>query len=794
MADLRNRLITEFVTIGDQKSTQILNRFRKEIAATTLDTDKGRATAEKWAKSYAEISRVNSIGVISDQLQFAIRNGADWNEELLKVKATLTDIGASESEIQRVAQAAQNVRNAQLAEASAAARGGTGGGNRLATFGRELRINTPAIPIGGFSSEQGARAIEVFGKVSNSFGQMSGNAKLLATSAGAAAAGLVVLVAALSNLNESYAKQTRALIGSQEEVQRLRLTGSKEEIDAAIKQKQSEIELANARIEENKRVLNGLQEQAGPVGSALADVFNIAGVQELRKSTQDLEQEVQTASLAESRLAGLRNDTAVATRLAAEAERGIQEEVTKIRVRAAKNQIEAERFAIDATQKEFDERKLFLQQEIYILERAQGFLQDAGQAIPADMVERLADAKSQLTAMTDELEQYTIAHDKAREAVQRRLDLAAAEKQFEEDRTKLEMDGAQKRADITQKYTDRLVDLATQAADAATDALRKLEQKRADLETGLTRDLADEETKRGQKQLDLLIDFQRDEVKLKEDHAAKLKEILSKSDLAQQTAIQARDAIALDAAQTSGKQQADEEQASFQKEQRQRNRHFSEQLADLDTQFARERQQRQLKYQRDLADAQTAYDRQSEQDAINQQRKERDLAIQQQRERDQLQRTESQKLALLNKTHIAELTLISKSAQARAAIEQQLIDQLVVKAKAALGQINNYNTSGQVTKYGPIRTLASGGFLAAGHSAIVNELRTELFQSGGRTIPLPQGMGLFTPAQSGRVLPNGGGVNLNLNINGVSQSTVEATSRAQVLQIVNDVFDEQGVA
>jgi hypothetical protein len=299
----------------NQRAVAQLRSQRAEIEANRKAAKDAADTFKIWVDVERELERSNAINDLTADLIKAVKSGKDLDETLEGVKTGLQEIGATRSEIAGVI---------------SSTRAATGGGNgaALQTFGREARQAVPAVNIPGspVSTEGAFRVIEVAGRVQQAFGELSPTMQKTVAGAGALTLGLVALAAGFNAINEQFARQTRAVIDSQEEATRLRLQGSKEEIQAAIDAKAADDEITRARIEENKRLLDAVEGGAGPVGAALADVFNIAGVQELRKETQQLEQELSTNALATGRLSGLLQDEGVQARLTQEALEALRQE------------------------------------------------------------------------------------------------------------------------------------------------------------------------------------------------------------------------------------------------------------------------------------------------------------------------------------------------------------------------------------------------------------------------------------------------------------------------------------
>jgi hypothetical protein len=127
-------------------------------------------------------------------------------------------------------------------------------------------------------------------------------------------------------------------------------------------------------------------------------------------------------------------------------------------------------------------------------------------------------------------------------------------------------------------------------------------------------------------------------------------------------------------------------------------------------------------------------------------------------------------------------TIVAAMAQAEADAKRKLIEELL-RARGL-----NPTPSTTPNSSGGMRYLASGGYLPAGQSAIVNEGflgQRESFNTGGRSMMLPSGMGIFTPFKSGQVTNNSGGNTVNITVVG---SRDPASTAREVRRQVDDYF------
>ena len=78
-------------------------------------------------------------------------------------------------------------------------------------------------------------------------------------------------VAFFNAQNEKASQTVKDLIATQEEYYRVVSKGTTEQLQSAIDAQRAEAEILRARIDENRRIFAGLEEQIGSVGRAIAD-------------------------------------------------------------------------------------------------------------------------------------------------------------------------------------------------------------------------------------------------------------------------------------------------------------------------------------------------------------------------------------------------------------------------------------------------------------------------------------------------------------------------------------------
>lgn len=314
------------------------------------------------------------------------------------------------------------------------------------------------------------------------------------------------------------------------------------------------------------------------------------------------------------------------------------------------------------------------------------------------------------------------AHAKAvEEAKKKEEERARAIQQTARDIAQARLRESQAEAAAAQKRTQALQDIARKFLQASEDAL-----------ADLVNDQADMAQKLGQEQYDIMLDAQREEAKAARDHVKTLKDIRQKAALDEFNAARDRDFARLVEIRRGVEESIDEESERFAAERKEANIALRQRLRDAKTAYMRERADRLLDYQRQLSDLRIAKRREQQEARINYQR---DIAL--------LRQALSNEIAL--KKQALQATLAATKAWA-----------------ASMRSVFGGSTSGGSTvgkvPLNPYLKRATGGPLMAGQSAVVNERGSERYMSGGRTIALPAGMGLFTPFKSGIVQPAGDGI------------------------------------
>jgi hypothetical protein len=253
------------------------------------------------------------------------------------VRTATSDIEKLRTELERVNSTAatgartSNVSSSVVSAAATTARAGT---NSLSRIGQNLYA-MPSIPIPGTGL-----TTDMLGKVARSLGGVGVTLGQLGTVAAIAAPAVVLAAVAMDNLNkqlEGTQKTARALIATQKEYYTLIGTATSDQLDAAIAQKEREVEAARAAFAELDYIVTQGYAEARQIGGGLfasliggvAEVTNAGGTRELREARDKAEQELFNEEYALGRLTNARTAGATAANDMAEYERQLADARTK---------------------------------------------------------------------------------------------------------------------------------------------------------------------------------------------------------------------------------------------------------------------------------------------------------------------------------------------------------------------------------------------------------------------------------------------------------------------------------
>lgn len=365
--------------------------------------------------------------------------------------------------------------------------------------------------------------------------------------------------------------------------------------------------------------------------------------------------------------------------------------------------------------------------------------------------EETQDLSFQIDAYTRALNSNQVAQNDAKAAAeeygqtlkQQADDQQAAAQRVAQEEIQIRDRAAQEEAQILQRASDQRIALARRTAQMEQDALAKVQ---ADLNEGRIR--LDEQ------QADTRLEFHRQEARSARDHLRNLIKIRKDAEASEFELILNRDFAGLARQRRETDARLQEEQERYAEERQQRLVDLKNKLQDNQRSFQREREQRVRQYQQQLADIRRQQ--------INELQANSEAAtLDLQRLRDRLQA----ELAMKQSAYTRALELEAQYL----AIRERLLSGAISAAQA---QQQSSGSSSGGTGGGSLH-LAGGGPISAGQTALVNEGfagQRESFRSGGQSVMLPGGMGLFKPLRSGRVDSGGGGISISMPIS-VSGST-----------------------
>lgn len=351
----------------------------------------------------------------------------------------------------------------------------------------------------------------------------------------------------------------------------------------------------------------------------------------------------------------------------------------------------------------------------------------------------------------------------AKEVSDRNARVATVQQKYEDDSATIQERALQKKADIEKRYADRLVEIARQAADAAEAALTKLTQQREDLLTGLNRDLDKSQRDAAAKELDIQITAQREEVKALRDHQREVEQIRKDANAREVEFLVTRNFQGLYLSRLQTSRDIERSNDQFGATRTDRQSELQGQFEDLKRATQRERQERLIAYQQALVDAQTAYKRELLQ---AQQKRAAELMLARQEEQAALtlaSQAASNELRIRATMYQRDLQLAAQYGAAYVKTHDQMMQALVNRAEQRLAMTTGASggsTGGGGTR-GAVYLRAGGGDLQAGQRALVNERPGQRESFNG--VPFPPGLGMFIPAQSGKVSPGATGP-ITLNV------------------------------
>lgn len=650
--EIRNQIITEFKASGDQKVTAALDRVKSKHKDIIDRAVEANDVFKIWEDRVSNFDRNQTLRKISTDLAKAASKGKDLENALALAQKRLQEIGATSAESR---QAIEGAFDSASSRGASLARG----------LGRAARVNLPAIPLGQFSTEQIARGIEGLGAVQDAVGRLGVVGKAAALGVGAAVVAVAALLIDLKRKNDELKASADAALGGAKQYFELVSGGTKDSIEAGLKEARIREDAAAKNLAFQQSVLDGL-EQAVDAGGAFSRITTEAGVAvagitgsqpELRATREAVEaakKEYAEASGAVKAHEQALNSAEVATRSATEAE----EELRLAREKVlgsdeTRSQISTLADISSLTEKSVNDRIEAIKREQATINDyiGKGFITDP-ELLSELRDQRLPQLAIQLRFLTSTILPLVKAQDaeiKAKErAKQIYEDSVKAVRAFDESIADMTTQRAEKEADIYRKLNDNIVKAAEDALQQSEDALRKLQERRADLGTDLGRDFRDEQRKAQQDQLDEQIKYQQDEAKSYREHLRDLRGIREDAQAREFDLVLNRDFAGLRQLRVDTNRRLREETRQFSEQQAERELAFKQQQADDARQRTFEHESRLLRYQDALEDAQKQADR----------------------ELQQIERNKQRQLARLNSAALAEFTLLDQKQRQEYAMKQ----------------------------------------------------------------------------------------------------------------------------
>ncbi len=559
---------------------------------------------------------------------------------------------------------------------------------------------------------------------------------LIATVALTAAIGFYV------SQNQKASQSVKNLIATQEDYFRLLLTGTSEQIKARLDELRTEREITQARIAENREILRQFEEQVGAVGRAIFDVADTAGTRTLREETQKLETSLGSTELEMSRLEGTLGDAGVAARDAAEAEKQLAQARLDALDRQIQNQINLARLTRTGTSEGAQDRLAAIRDEQYANEAAIVSLRQRNDLTEEERIklDELSEANARLNEEYGTIQNVILPAIIARE---READAIEAARKAQEGYV---------------QSLEQTFDKLLSASEDIKDARRALTDAQSEGRARIDQIVQDSQDKRAEieksyedSRTELISKAGDDRAKAESEYQKRLERIREEFETSREDAIQDRNAVALDKA----RRRADDET-------READRRRQEQLNDVDnalrkqTQTVRTRYEEQLRTAQDAASKALQIEYQKYQQEINLRQQALDIALRQYAD------------------FVARLATISR----------QVAGQPVTTEPRAI--------PGRVTP----TPYATGGYAPAGSVVKVNESRygQEVGRdSSGNFVMFSRPMRVLS-ANEAQQMFKGTTNNLTFNVNGVGVKQIKAETRQQVINELDAILTDIGIA
>jgi hypothetical protein len=685
---------------------------------------------------FDKLSRQNELGGIVDEFKGAVSEAKSLDGVLAKVSKRLNEIGATEGEIAGVVNQLERARSGGAginqgevarqgvgdvstsfgAAASVLNAGGTGAAGEASALVGDIAGFVEYIPLFRKGIADIGNQLLSSGSLTQAAVGKFGKLPVAVASIGAGVIATIALGVAVDQYNKivaASAQATKNFIGAQEQYYTLLVTGTTKEVQEAVKLREQERAIAEARLAETRNFIaqaNAAIDNADLFTNVFANASvalgaNLGGIKDLETLEQELTKQSGEADTAITRLNQGLEANAFAANDAAAAEEELAKKREAFTDRLLTTQINTLISAASQSSDAVNDRLQAIADEKAVLqdfiatgqlsaektEELRTRIQDlsveestlAQQVIPLiEAREAETEAiKSQLDAIDSSIQsQIQLANllenatpeqirdrqraiDIEREAIEAQLDeLKALADQSEEGQAKLEQyenrlaalndeasnldlatpaaqmralaDNAEQVAKATQSLNTDLAKLASTRDSRLTELASKLEDGLAEIGT----EFFDQQAKQRAGDLEELAKFNQEEQDRVKAHRQTLEQIQRQFDRAQGSAIQDRNAVALQSAIDSRDDSVDTETEKFNAESEKRRRDiedlkktqsqerqelfssYQKKYNALIEQNRREVQATQIKYQQDVATRQAAFAQQQSQlqTALNQ--------------------------------------------------------------------------------------------------------------------------------------------------------------------------------
>lgn len=403
--------------------------------------------------------------------------------------------------------------------------------------------------------------------------------------------------------------------------------------------------------------------------------------------------------------------------------------------------------------------------------------------------------KQMIDLITNSIIKETIAREDEKQTID---DIVKATKKFNEQSQQIEEQFGEQRLDLQERFAKQAEQIIERNIEQLDQAYARLLDRQSQVLLDSARADEDEARKQAFDDLEMEIEFNREEQKELVQHQRRLRDIRRSSAADERDALLDRNFLALFKLQERQKEELAQEEEAKEEARQERLKNFEIERADLAKQRAFERNERRIALQRQLDDAAMAYVKEvtllhqarSKELELNSRAYMAELAL--------LNNKESAKLTLLASTYSEELRLASLTSAARLELLEQERRAILIQASSfassqgfGLGsaQVPTGQAAQRIIAGGRSYEFAEGGHARAGKPFKYND-RDPFQREKFRGVMLPGGSGIAFPFQSGTVDPGkAGGFTLVQNITVQGANNPELTAKAIVRISREQAFD-----